>query len=179
MLLVELFDEEPQKVTGRLTDDELGLAYEKLRQNEMSKEEIHDWSRQQVEDGRYPRSPESLKFVLSRMHIILHGVAPEGESPNRADVMFRDTQPIINFVLSKGELDEEDIQMHIGHAREELAQRQPPKAKLKREDALRMMADYYKEHRDILPNNIAKFRDQIVNSILGGMTPDQAFSAVA
>ena len=78
----------------------------------MSKEEIADFAREMVESGRYPRTVESLRFILNRMHIVLHGVAPEGETQSRADVMFRDTQPIINYVLSRGDLDEEDIQSY-------------------------------------------------------------------
>lgn len=176
MKLFELLDPQQELVTGRLTDEEFSLAYNKLVQNEMSKEEIKNFARDMVAEGRYPRSEQSLIFLMSRMHIILHGLAPEGETQNRADVMFRDTQPIINYVLKRGELDEEDIRYHIGQAREELANRPPPRVKIKPEDARKMMSDFYMANKDTLPRNIGQQRNQIIQDIINGMSAEEAFS---
>lgn len=179
MKLFEIVDPNQERVTGRLSDEEFEVAYNKLQQNEMSKEEIADFAREMVESGKYPRSVESLKFLLSRMHIILHGIAPEGETQNRAEVMFRDTQPIINYVLKRGDLDEEDIRYHLGHAREELANRPPPKAKITPDQARQMMSDYYMANRDRIPKRAVQYRDQIIQDIIGGASPEEAFSKVA
>lgn len=178
MKLYEIMDQEPapERVTGRLGDDELGVAYEKLRRSEMSKEEINQFAHEMVEQGRYPRSPESLKFVMSRMHIILHGIAPQGETQSRADVMFRDTKPIINYVLKRGELDQEDIDYHIGEARKELAERPPPKVKVKPEEARKMMSDFYRENKANLPPTITQAREQIIQDIMNGDTAEEAFA---
>lgn len=175
MRLFEIM-ETPPPVRGRLTDEELRVAYDKLIRNEMSKEEIADFARDMVEKGEYPRTVGSLIFVLSRMHIILHGIAPEGETQNRADIMFRDTRPIIDYVLRRGDLDEEDIQYHLGHAREELASRPSPRAKIRPEDARKMMSDYYRNNRNMMPKNITQYREQIIQDILNGVPVEQAFS---
>lgn len=175
MKLIDLFEQDEERVTGRLGPEEFELAYNKLAQNEMSKEEIRDFAREMVESGRYPRSANSLIFLLSRMHIILHGVAPEGETQNRADVMFRDTKPIIDYVIQRGDLDMEDIEQNIGDAKEELASR-PIIRKVKKEEALRMMSEYYKANKERIPRNIQQYREQIVQAIMNGVSPEQAFA---
>ena len=66
-----------------LTDEEFEIAYNKLVQNEMSKDDINEYSHTMFDEGRYPRSKDSLQFLLTRMHIVLHGEAPSGETPER------------------------------------------------------------------------------------------------
>jgi len=55
------------------------------------------------------------------------------------------------------------------------------KTKLKKpteSEALKLMADYYQANKTNLPENIRKHRDQIVEFIMGGMAPKEAFSMV-
>lgn len=167
------------RVTGRLSDEEFEIAYNKLSQNEMSREEIMDFSKEMVETGRYPRTVRSLYFLMSRMHIILHGIAPEGETETTAEVMFQDTKPIVDYVLKRGDLDEEDVQHHIGQAREELATR--PKKETKEEYAARLdkaqkdMFAYYKANKARMPKNVVAHKEEIVQSIMQGLSPEEAF----
>ena len=173
---------------SRLTDEEFEIAYDKLVQNEMSKDEINEYSHIVVDAGMYPRTKNSLQFLLTRMHIVLHGEAPSGETPERADKMFKDTKPIIDYVLRQGHLDKEDIDYHIDNAKEELASR-PTKAEIEAaeaeqraatEDAYNRMYDYYRANKASMPKKFvkdaARYKEALTNAVAGGLTPEQAFA---
>lgn len=172
----------------RLTDEEFEIAYNKLVQNEMSKEEIDEYSHGMVDAGMYPRTKNSLQFLLTRMHIVLHGEAPSGEAPERADVMFKDTKPIIDYVLRQGHLDEEDIEYHIGNAKEELATRKTRKeieadeaeAYALRRDAYYRMYDYYRANKDSMPKkfvqDVARYKEDLTDAVASGLSPEKAFA---
>lgn len=166
--------EEPYTPTGPLTDDEMMMAYNKLARTTMTKEEINDFSVFAANEGNYTRSAASAQFVLNRMHILIHGVAPEGESPTRAETMFKIPRRMIDFVLRQGDLDMDDITLNVENAKEELAKR-PVIKKVKKEEALAMMADYYKQNRASIPASIKQYREAIVQDIMNGVAPDVAF----
>ncbi len=44
-----------------------------------------------------------------------------------------------------------------------------------REDARQMMADYYRENKDMLPNDIGKYREEIIDRIVNGSPLAEAF----
>jgi hypothetical protein len=44
--------------------------------------------------------------------------------------------------------------------------------------ALQLMSDYYKEHKAKLPKNISKHRELIVELLVKGLSPEQAFTMV-
>ncbi len=46
-----------------------------------------------------------------------------------------------------------------------------------RTDALNLMSDYYKAHRAGLPPNIADFREAIIQLLMDGLPPEEAFAA--
>lgn len=112
------------------------------------------------------------------MHILLHGVAPEGETPNRASTMFNIPRRLAQFVVDQGDLDWDDLHYHIEEAKRELAER-PVTKKLTREDALKAMSDFYKANRASLPKDIVQHREEIVQDIMNGVPPDQAFAKYA
>lgn len=159
--------------TGRLTNEELGLAYDRLMRSEMTKEEINDFAKDFTTSGRYPRTAGSLIFVMSRMHILLHGVAPEGETQSRADTMFNIPQSMIDYVLGRGDLDEEDLRLHIRNAEEDLAARP---VRLRKEDALKVMSEFYRAHKPTLPKDIGSHREEILSDIMNGVPAEQAFA---
>ena len=49
---------------------------------------------------------------------------------------------------------------------------------VKREQALQLMATYYKENKDHYPRSIRQFREEIISSIMSGMSPKLAFDNV-
>jgi hypothetical protein len=50
--------------------------------------------------------------------------------------------------------------------------------KPKEPDALQLMSDYYHAHKANLPNDIAKFRESIIDLLMEGIPAAEAFSAV-
>lgn len=45
-----------------------------------------------------------------------------------------------------------------------------------RTEALKMMAEHYKAHRALLPANIKEFREAIIQLLMDGLPPEEAFS---
>jgi len=50
--------------------------------------------------------------------------------------------------------------------------------KPKEEEARHMMSDYYNAHRSKLPSDVRKYRELIIELIMEGMTPHEAFDRV-
>jgi len=50
--------------------------------------------------------------------------------------------------------------------------------KIKEADALKMMSDYYRSNKDKLPASIVKHREVIVELLVEGYTPEEAFGKV-
>jgi hypothetical protein len=50
--------------------------------------------------------------------------------------------------------------------------------KPKEADARQLMSDYYRAHKAELPSDIAKYRESIIELLMEGMLPAEAFSAV-
>jgi hypothetical protein len=167
-----------QEVANReqLTDEDYEAAYGKLQRNEMTKEQINSFATFLADKGE-ARSIESAKFIINRMHILLHGAVPEGETAQRAETMFKIPKTMINFILKKGVLDMDDINEHIGLAKKDIAERAAAaNKKLNRKDATQAMADFYRKNSDKIKTSAKKAREQIINMIMKGSTPEQAFS---
>ena len=153
----------------RFTDEQLELVYGKIKDEEFDKDEISDLAQELEESDDFGRTKESAKFALTRMHILIHGIAPDGETERRAETMFTIPNTMNEFAARKGI----DTFENIERAREELKHRP---VRVKREDAKEMMLDYYHENKDWLPKDIAKDREDIIDSIMNGDDPDEAFS---
>lgn len=179
MLLSELHDnnsiDEPA-TTGKLSYEQMKMAYDKLKQTQLTKEEIADLAQQFADQGDYARTKDSAIFLLSRMHILLHGIAPEGETKERANTMFKISNNMKQFVLDQGDLDMEDINYHIGEAVKELQTRKTV-SKLNKEDATRVMVDYYKANKAMISDQVRHYltRQDIVQNIMNGQSPEEAF----
>lgn len=53
-----------------------------------------------------------------------------------------------------------------------------PRKKVKKPQALELMAEYYKQHKDTLPASIREHREMIVELIMEGFLPEEAFAQV-
>lgn len=171
MLLKQLFEND-DKATGRLSDEELFIAYDRLKQSEMSKEEIDEYAATMAEMGDFMRTAASAQFILNRMHILLHGKAPDGETQQRAETMFAIPRAMFDFVIRQGDLSEQDLHYHVEEAKKELANRP---VTIKRDQAIEIMSQYYQQNKQMLPKDIAQHRDQIIDRLMSGMSPQQAF----
>lgn len=151
-----------------LSDAQLQQAYDAVIQRELDKAEIADLAKQFGESDAYGRTAGSAAFLLSRMHILVHGLAPHGETEHRAETMFQIPQKMIDFANRKGL----DTMYNIEAAREELRSRP---VRVKMPQALEIMSNYYKANKAYLPKNIAQHRDEIIDRLMGGMPPEEAF----
>lgn len=159
-------------MSGRLTDTHFNLAYNAVKREELDKAEINDLAKELADHEEYGRSADSAQFVLNRMHILVHGVAPHGETEKRAETMFSIPKTMVQFANEKGL----DTDFNIEHAREELRNRP---ARVKRPEAMKMMSDYYMKNKDSLPKNVRDYREDIIELIMKGTSPELAFKSVA
>lgn len=153
----------------QFTDEQFELVYDKIKDQEFDKDEIDDLAQELEENDEFGRTRGSAKFVLIRMHILIHGIAPDGITERSAETMFTISNTMNDFAARKGI----DTFENIERAREELKHRP---VHVKREKAKEMMHDYYHENKDWLPRDIAKSREDIIDSIMNGDEPDEAFS---
>lgn len=169
MRLQELLEQDYTAAGTRFTDAQFELAYRAVSKAEMTKEEINDAAQMLAERDEFGRSKASAEFVLTRMHILVHGLAPIGETEKRAETMFTIPRTMIQFAQRKGL----DVYDNIEYAREELKTRP---VRVKRPEAVRLMADYYNANKHSLPRGIATHREEIINLIMNGTPPAEAFN---
>lgn len=153
----------------RLGDAQFQMAYNAVSREELTREDIKELARQFEESEVYGRTAGSAEFVLNRMHILVHGTAPIGETESRAETMFNIPETMIKFAERQGI----DAFGNIELAKIDLAER--PK-KVKQDVATQMMADYYRMNKQFLPKNISQFRTDIIRDIMTGTSPEVAFN---
>jgi hypothetical protein len=66
-----------------------------------------------------------------------------------------------------------DFSGFVEVTQKEISARKAPK--IKEPEALQMMHTYYKAHKDTLPKNIAEYRPLIIELLMAGLSPEQAF----
>ncbi len=165
----EAFEQDFSAQAGtRWTDTELELAFQAVKEREMTKEEITDLAKQMTERDDFDRTVAGAEFALNRMHILVHGLAPHGETESRAEKMFGIPDSMKEFAIDKGY----DVFDNIEKAKVDLAGRP---VRRKEPEARQMMADYYKNNKSQLPPNIAQYRDAIIKDLMTGLTPEEAF----
>lgn len=173
MLLQEMHAADYSPQSGeRFTDEHFQLALDVVKQQEMDKAEVSDHAASMAESEKFGRTKASAEFLLNRMHVLVHGIAPHGETEKRAETMFTIPKSMIDFANRHGY----DTFENIEQAREDLRNR--PK-KVKRPEAQQMMFQYYQEHKNTLPHNIRHYREHIIDQIMQGVSPEDAFAQVA
>lgn len=71
----------------------------------------------------------------------------------------------------------EEFNLHISSMRKNIDAHSRPK--ISSEAARNLMSEYYLANRTLLPKGLESKRDEIIEMICGGMSPDEAFSMVA
>lgn len=156
--------------TGKgLTDVHYQIALNAIKSKELDKAEIFDLSKELADREEFDRTVGSAMFVLNRMHILIHGIAPHGETEKRAETMFAIPQKMVDFAERGGY----DTFENIKRARVELKSRS---VRVKEPQARQMMSDYYQANKTNLPKNLAQHRDEIIRNIMLGLTPEEAFA---
>lgn len=170
MKLADLVESDFSTESGRsLNDTHFEMAFNAIKNKELDKAGIKDLAKEFGESDKFDRTADSAEFVLSRMHILIHGLAPHGETQNRAETMFTIPKTMIDFANRKGL----DTFENIERAKIDLKGRP---IKRKQPEATKMMADYYKANKDKLPKDIAKQRENLIKDIMSGLSPEEAFA---
>lgn len=168
----EAFENDFSDKTGtRWKDEELSVVYQAMvnARNEMSIEETTDLAKELSEKEGFERTARGALFALNRMHVLIHGVAPHGVPERTAEAMCTPPETMIAFAEKQGI----KTGSNIAKAKAEAKTRKP---KIKRPEAMKMMSDYYMANKDKLPKDIAKRREEIIDSIMDGKAPEEAFA---
>jgi len=154
----------------QLNDNHYQTAYKLTIKKELDRDEIKDLSKELNESDEYDRNGNSAEFLLSRMHILVHGLAPHGETEARAETMFTICGKMIDFANRMGL----DTIFNIELARFELKNRP---VQINRETAKRIMVNFYHDNKDSLSiEYIRTRRETIIAQLMMGVTVEEAFT---
>lgn len=167
----EAFEQDYSARSGKKWEDkELELVFQAVKSSELSKEEVIEVAKSLIERDDFDRTTAGATFALNRMHVLVHGIAPEGETERRAEKMFAVPSSMIKFAKAKGY----DTSENLKKAKAELKGRTAV-VRLKEPEARQLMATYYKEHKDKLPKTIGQKRTEIIKDLMTGMSAEEAF----
>lgn len=152
----------------QLSDTHYDIAFNAVIKKELDKDEIKDICLELNEGEEYDRNEHSAEFLLSRMHILVHGLAPHGETQNRAETMFNICDKMIDYANRKGL----DTLFNIGLAKVDLADRP---IRVKYEVAKKMVADHYFSIPKI--NRPKVDRDAVIEQVMEGTPVEEALAA--
>lgn len=171
MKLEELF--ENIALGTRFQDEELELIFKVISNNkEMDVADIKTVAQEVSEQDNWHRNVGSAKFALSRMHVLVHGVAPHGVTERTAEQWMSPSNVMDVWARKKGI----DVDTNVKRARSELKGRKP---KITDKQAVTIMADYAKTNRDKVANVDRKHRGQIIADIQVGLSAEEAFDRAA
>lgn len=175
MKLEELFEQD-EKMGGEwnISERDMEIVYSALRnRGELDQSDVLPLAQELVDefDG-YSRNVGSARFLINRMHVIMHGMAPLGVTEHSAQQFFQPARPLIQFMSAKGYNPEEAINLARDEARTRLTKR-------KEEDARNLMASYYRQIRQTLTpqqdKNVRANRDQLIQGLKTGASPEDVF----
>ncbi len=169
MKLADLHEDYAPDAGKGLTDAHYLQALNSIKNKELDKSEVLDLSRDFAESDKWDRTGPAAEFVLSRMHILIHGSAPGGETQARAETMFGIPQKMVDFAEKQGY----DTFENIKKAKVDLEGRP---VRVKEPRARELMAQYYRDNKERMPKNIAMHRDDLIKSIMTGMKPEEAYA---
>jgi hypothetical protein len=145
-----------------LQDEELEIAFTIVKNRSLKKHELH----KQVHELSqvYTRSEHSLYILCIRMYFVLHGKLPE----NITDVnnsWYSASKLLVQFVLSRGRAVSKEFKEVMN----------TEKPIVSRDQARKLMSDYYKNNKSWLPATILPKREFVLDCIQQGVTAEQAF----
>ena len=154
----------------RLSDTHFDLAFNAVKKEELDFSEIKELAKEVQEHESYDRTVGSAIFVLTRMHILIHGSAPYGLTEKSAETFFQPSGPMNKFAEAKGI----DVGENVRRARIDLKNRTP---KITNAEAGSMVAQWWKENKERLGHMrdaILRAKDEIISDVMAGLTPDEA-----
>ena len=157
----------------RFSQDELETLYSVIEKEgkELDMHDIKGLAQRLEDEGKWARGAFSAVLGLSRMHVLVHAVAPHGATQKQAGEWMQPSGPMDKFARGKGI----DVPAHVARAERELRGRKK-QAKIPLDDARKMMADHYKANRRIYPSADHFDRAAIIADIQIGLSPEEAFN---
>ena len=155
-------------MANTLNDKHYNIAYKLMIKKELDKDEIVDLAKELNESDEYDRTDNSAMFLLSRMHILVHGLAPHGETEARAETMFTICEKMIDYANRKGL----DTMFNIELAHDELKSRP---VRINRETAKKILFAHYSENKNTLSKTID--RESVIERLMNGVAVEEAFAA--
>lgn len=175
MKLFEIAEQErPEQFHKKWSDEDLKLLLRDVEQSEFSKEEMNQMAMEFAEKyaERLGRTKAGISQILMQLHMVVYGKFPDGVIvyPGKWQSVSR---RMIDFAVQNGY---PEAARNIETAKVDMAKRiERKKSKLKRPDAVTKMSEYYKANRDRLPKDITKRREEIVQSMMDGLSVEEAF----
>ena len=155
-----------------MSSEELAQLVKIVEPEEMSKSDIKMAAHDLGGSNGFLRSPAAAELSLIRIHAMIHGILPHGESP-RASNFFNPSGPMVDFLRRQGY----DVDVKLEAAKRDSQERMEAKnRKRTKEVALSTMSSFYKEHRNNLDPSVTKHRDEIVQKLMSGETPEEALA---
>jgi len=178
MRLIDLFEDEGEQVAHNISPADMEVVYQALKdKGELDVADVVPLAQELADEfGGYSRNAGSARFVINRMHVIMHGMAPLGVTEHSAQQFFQPARPLIAFMAEKGYNPQEAINMAKDEARTRMTKR-------KKAEAVKVMAAYYKQIKPTLTPQqdkaVRAARDQIVQGLETGATPEDVFGQFA
>lgn len=156
----------------RWSDKDLDILFKKIKTTTLTKEDTRELAVEIETEHDLGRTEVGIYQILIQLHMIVHGSFPEGVIVGEGRwTTVGDT--IVKFGRTKGYEAEENIKKANTDMKDRVARK---KAKVSKEKATKMMADYYKANKADLPKTISKQRDALIKDIMIGTPVDKAFN---
>jgi hypothetical protein len=174
MRLAELFE---NAETHAISAEDMEHVYNALKKKgELDQRDVGPLAAELADEyDAFSRTKGSAEFIINRMHVLMHGMAPTGYTEHSAETFMQPARPLIAFMRNKGH----DTQEAIYQAQEEAKERV---AKLKREPAIKAVIDYYRQIKSSLTPQqdriVRASKEQLTQAMMAGNKIDVVFSQV-
>lgn len=156
--------------TFNISNDDMEIVFQAMKnQPELHVRDIKGVAEEIMDETAYSRNVGSAKFVIQRMHVILHGMAPHGVTERTAEAWMTPAKPLLKFMASKGFEPEERIRQ----ARINLKGRKP---QITYDQAKQMMADEAKNIDSATVRILVPKKNEIMSDIMAGLTARESFN---
>ena len=179
MKLLDLFEMPESAVAGQVSDwnispRDMQVVYDALRnRGELDISDVTPLAKELVDEhGGYSKNTGSARFLINRMHTIMHNMAPLGVTEHSAEQFMTPARPLIAFMAEKGYNTKEAINLARDEARTRLVT-------VKHGEALKQVVGYYRQNKPSLNPQQDKLvrtnKDQLVKQVETGVKVEDAF----
>ena len=170
--------EQSDQFHKKWSDEDLKLLLNHVARTDFSKEEMNQMATEFAERyaERLGRTEVGIRQILMQLHMVVYGKFPDGVIvyPGKWQSV---SNRMINFAIQNGY---EEATQNIETAQVDMAERiERKRAQLKRPDALAKMHEYYTVNKASLPKDIVKHREEIIKSMMDGLSAEEAFGRFA